>query len=429
MRNSTHSWQWRFGVAFLLAALALGVPSESRAIPAFARQTGNPCSTCHFQHYPSLTEFGRDFKAGGYTDMGKQEKIEKADFSLPSVLNASVFFKTRYQKTNGDDTSSAVPSNSGDLQFPDEFALLFGGRASRNIGFFLEVQLANHDDAALANFKLPFMYEVGDAKLGAIPFTSDGLGAPFGFELLNTGAVHNIKPMEHGQETSAQQYIGTDTPAEGLALVYYHRLFHVNVTKWSPNHVAGESGRNGRPTATYLRAVATPVVQDWDLGVGAQVWTGTAKREDPANLGASPAAVVDVATKAWAVDAQAQGKVGELPLGIYVSHAVARASAASGAPNLFNDGPRNKTATAIAAELGILPGKATLMLGLLKGDTGAASDSGDNALTLGGTWSFAENVQLQLLITKRSGSLYRAPVGVRPETGNRLMTLMLSAGF
>ncbi len=409
--------------AVLLAVLALGAASPSHAIPAFARQTGSACSTCHFQHYPALNDFGRDFKAGGFTDMGKQEKIEKPDLSLPSVLNASLFFKIRYQKTNGADTSPANPSNSGDVQFPDEFALLFGGRAGHNIGFFLEGQLANHDDPFLANFKMPFMYDVGSAKAGVIPFTSDGLGAAFGFELLNTGAVHNIRTIEHGGDTSAQQYIGTDTAAEGLALVYAHKLFHVNVTKWSPNHVAGESGTNGRPTATYLRAAVTPVFKEWDLGLGTQVWTGTAKH-DVAGVAA------DVDTKAWAIDGQAQGKVGNLPLGVYFSHAVAKAPAAGGTPNLFNESePNNKKATAISAELGIIPNKATLMLAFLRGNTGEATNSGDNALTLGGTYMIAQNVQLQFLYTKRSGSRYDPANPSLPETGNKLMTLMLSAGF
>ncbi len=411
---------------FLLAALALGASSASHAIPAFARQTGNACSTCHFQHYPALNDFGRDFKAGGYTDMGKQEKIEKPDLSLPSVLNASLFFKIRYLKTNGADTSPANPSNSGDVQFPDEFSLLFGGRASHNIGFFLEGQLSNHDAPFLANFKIPFMYDVGSAKAGVIPFTSEDLGVAFGFELLNTGAVHNLRTIEQGEDTSAQQYIGTGTAAEGLALVYAHKLFHVNVTKWSPNHVAGESGTNGRPTANYVRAAVTPVFNEWDLAVGTQLWSGTAKREDPAN----PGAVADVATKAWAVDAQAQGKIGNLPLGVYFSHAVAKATPAGGTPNLFNESePNNKKATAISAELGIIPNKATLMLAFLRGNTGEATNSGDNALTLGGTYMIAQNVQLQFLYTKRSGSRYDPANPNLPETGNKLMTLMLSAGF
>jgi len=421
---SLRSVQTTLVLAWTSAAFLLTAVTEANAIPAYARQTGNACSACHFQHYPALNEVGRDFKAGGYTDMGKskQDKIEKDDLSLPGILNTSLFFKLRYQKTNGIEAAGERTTNSGEWQFPDEFSLLFGGRISKNIGFFLEGQLASHDEPFLANFKMPFMFEVGNSQIGAIPFTSQDLGVAFGFELLNTGAVHNIKTMEHAAETSAQQYIGTDTSAEGLALVYYHRLFHVNVSKWSPNHAAGAQGlANGKPTATYLRAAATPAVGKWDLGFGAQVWSGSAETDDGAGTGT----VTKLNTKAWAVDAQIQGEVGKLPLGIYLSHATAKGTAPGATPNLFNANPNSKKGTVIAAELGVLPGKATLMFAYRKGDTGEATNSGDNAVTFGGTYQVVQNVQLQLQFSKRSGSLYNSP----QQFGNQLLTFMLSAGF
>lgn len=414
----------------LAAALASSffAAAPSHAIPAYSRQTGNTCSTCHFQHYPALNEFGRDFKAGGYTDMGKQLKIEKEneDISLPGVLNASLFFKLRYQKTNGTDAPGVRTTNSGEWQFPDEFSLLFGGRVSRNIGFFLEGQLSEPSEPFLANFKIPFMYDVGASKVGVIPFTSQDLGAAFGFELLNTGAVHNIRSMEHGEQTSAQQYIGTETAAEGAAFVYYQRLFHVNLTKWSPNHVAGGKGlANGKPTASYARAAITPVFKDWDLGFGGQMWSGSSNIDDGTGTGT----VTPLDTKAWAVDAQAQGKVDRFPLGIYLTHAVAKGTPAVGTPNLFNSNPNGKKATALAVELGIVPSKATLMFAYLKGDTGEATNSGDNAATVGGTYQIAQNAQLQLQYSKFSGSRYSSDNPTPSATGDRLMTLMLSAGF
>src|SRR5207244_2364317 len=81
---------------------------------------GNDCSTCHSQHYPTLNEVGRDFKAGGYTDMGtgKQEKIEKDDISLPGILNTSLFLKLRYQKTNGIELPGERTTNSGEWAAP-----------------------------------------------------------------------------------------------------------------------------------------------------------------------------------------------------------------------------------------------------------------------------------------------------------------------
>lgn len=52
------------------------------------------CTACHFQSYPALNQFGRAFKAGGYTMIGAQLKIEGTDgLSLPATLNAGVVTK------------------------------------------------------------------------------------------------------------------------------------------------------------------------------------------------------------------------------------------------------------------------------------------------------------------------------------------------
>jgi len=49
------------------ALLALGVPSRRAfSIPLYARQTGQPCATCHTA-FLELNPFGRRFKLGGYT--------------------------------------------------------------------------------------------------------------------------------------------------------------------------------------------------------------------------------------------------------------------------------------------------------------------------------------------------------------------------
>jgi len=50
---------------FTLSVFAL-IPSTSFAVPAFARQTGQPCTTCHTS-WLELTPFGRHFKLTGYT--------------------------------------------------------------------------------------------------------------------------------------------------------------------------------------------------------------------------------------------------------------------------------------------------------------------------------------------------------------------------
>jgi hypothetical protein len=43
------------------------VPSyRAFSLPLYARQTGQPCATCHTA-FLELTPFGRRFKLGGYT--------------------------------------------------------------------------------------------------------------------------------------------------------------------------------------------------------------------------------------------------------------------------------------------------------------------------------------------------------------------------
>ena len=49
--------------------LTFGLASPARALPSFARQTGQPCGTCHTD-FPALTPYGRRFKLLGYTTGG-----------------------------------------------------------------------------------------------------------------------------------------------------------------------------------------------------------------------------------------------------------------------------------------------------------------------------------------------------------------------
>src|ERR1700686_3819385 len=55
---------------FVLAGLlTIGFAPPAQALPSFARQTGQPCGTCHTD-FPALTPYGRRFKLLGYTAGG-----------------------------------------------------------------------------------------------------------------------------------------------------------------------------------------------------------------------------------------------------------------------------------------------------------------------------------------------------------------------
>lgn len=409
----------------LLAALhasTLHLSSATRAIPAYARQTGLACSACHTQHFPALNAMGRRFKLEGFTLMGSQPKVEGERLSLPASLNASLYMKLRAQKTNGDDPANVRTTNSWELQFPDEFVLFLGGRVSENIGFLLEGQLPEGGAAVLASLKVPFSYEIGKVRASVVPFTTDGLGASFGFELLNTGAVRNMRFMEHRNDFSAQQYVGTSSAASGAAFVLGNQHFFANFSRWSPVHLATSEGlANPMPSANYARVAVTPAVGNWDLGLGAQAWFGTAKVDD----GSGNATVEDIDTKAWAVDGQAQGVVGKLPLGVYLSYARSAAADVGDNPNLFNGRPRDRSAFAVAGELGVLPEVGTVLLAYRNGDNGSATNHQDRSVTVGGTYKLHQNVQFQLNWSFRSGDAYTP----KPGDGNQLLTLMLAVGF
>jgi hypothetical protein len=419
--------------ALLLGTLGLGTATESQAVPAFARQTGMACAACHFQTYPAINAFGRAFKSAGYTLIGAQEKIEGDDLSLPVVLNASLVTKFRYQKTNGDD--KRVATNTGELQFPDEAALLIGGRAGEHIGFVLELATFGEADTGsgeidavtgdadtgsgefslFGSFKMPITYKVGGTDLSFIPFTTDAGGAGYGFELLNTGAQRFQRVGEDRAALMAQQYLGLGAgEAEGFAFVAANEMGFVNVSLWAPIH--GSFAVEG--LAPYVRAAWTPSIGNWDAGFGFQYYSGEAKEDDGSSVTGN---VVEYATEGWAIDGQMQGEIAGMPLGVYAAY-----GETPGEPDsIFNSSAFDRSAWSIHGQLGVLPGKATLILGYRAADRGTPTGDEDNALTLGGTYQLAQNAQVQLNHVERSGSRYDTP----QAAGDRQTTLMLFSAF
>ena len=406
-------------VAFL--AVVVAVPQEAAAVPAFARQTGMACTACHFQHYPAINAFGRSFKQGGFTMKGAQSMVEGEALSIPVALNASLVTKIRYQKTNGETSST----DFGELQFPDEAALLIGGRAGEHVGFLLE--LATFGEAAgslnpdntvdsefslFGSYKSHFNWKVKDFNVGAVLFSTDAGGAAYGFELLNTGAQRFQRVAEDRTATSAQQFVGLGAgEAEGLALVVSHPLGFLNYSFWAPVH--GTTAING--FSSYLRAAVTPQFLGWDTGLGVQWFGGESSFQDG-----------DVETEGWAVDAQAQGAVFGLPLGIYLAYANAEPSPT----NVFNADPAgtrdDRKAASILVELGVIPNKWTLFTGYVDGETGAAIKGEDNRWVIGTTFMVAQNVELQLSSTFFSGDRYDP----KPTAnGDNLITAMVFAAF
>lgn len=418
-------------VALTLASVmaAAAFAPEASAIPSFARQTGMACSACHQQHYPVLNGFGQAFKAAGYTMMGAQEKVEGEHLSIPGVLNASMLLKARYQQTNGnaaasdkaDNTGKAVAgssTNSGQWQIPDEFSLFLGGRVGDNgalkMGFMFEGNTAAAG-ALVAGFKMPVVIDTDSVKFLVIPYMTDALGTSYGFEQSSTGAVRGVRWAEHRKEISAQQYIGTDGAATGIAFVGVHEMGYINVSRWSPNFTASAGTGAVAFTSNYIRAAVTPTVAGWAINAGVQSWSGENHTE-------ASGAYTLVKNEATAVDFQAFGQVGGNDLGVYATYATAPKTSGTIA-NGFNGGAFDKTAMTVGADYSVIPH--TLHLGAAYRSATNNANKSDNAITLMAIYDLTQNVVLQINTSTYSGDAYNGT----PANGTALTTFLLEAAW
>ena len=151
-----------FGFAF--GAVMFGAISPADALPSFARQTGQPCGTCHTD-YPGLTPYGRLFKLNGYTTGGGRFKTTPFSSGRDSTkalsdyakkdLNATIAGKTKDGAADSSNvwvppiaamavfgyTHTQAPQNNDPYNPNDNFtipqiSLFWGGAITEHIGAF-----------------------------------------------------------------------------------------------------------------------------------------------------------------------------------------------------------------------------------------------------------------------------------------------------
>lgn len=421
--------------------MAVAFAPQASALPLFARQTGMECAACHFQHFPMLTSFGRAFKSGAYTMMGAQGKVEGDRLSIPNTLNMAVLTTFGYEKTNAIPAgtgASFVPGTNNDgngtVYTPGhngELSLFFGGRINDNAGFLTEVGMIGPADQSSA--KLPILFEVETGtRAGIVPFTTNGQGASYGFEVLNTGAnaVHQMSGTggfngAHSNALSAQQYIGTGSAATGVAFVVNNPGYFINVTKYNQmgsGDLTGGANTTGSGSvmgagmdSTYLRVAAIFDMGNWDTGVGMQSWRGSSLcMSDTGTPTCNDGPVLITATKATAIDGQMQGELNKMPVGFYFSYARAPSDAIG---NAYNPNTLTRNSFNVSAEIGVLPGIATLGGAIRRAKSGLDDGTGvnttDNAIMLIATYKLSQNMMLSLSHTAASGSYWDQ---INPDT-------------
>jgi hypothetical protein len=129
----------RFGAGGLLALASIGLSAgRAVAVPAFAVQTGQPCTGCHVGGFgPQLTPFGREFKLSGYTTRTKSFNAPLSAMAIASYVNTQ----------KGQPTPPASSFRDNDNFALDQVSLFLAGGLGQHFGGFVQ---ATYDGVARA---------------------------------------------------------------------------------------------------------------------------------------------------------------------------------------------------------------------------------------------------------------------------------------
>ncbi|MCK5093045.1 MAG: hypothetical protein KAR30_11005, partial [Gammaproteobacteria bacterium] len=253
-----------------------------------------------------------------------------------------------------------------------------------------------------------------------IPFSTDGLGAAYGFELLNTGAQRSQRPIEDRGGFSAASALGLGSgKATGIALVASSNNYFLNYSPWVPGWGGTDLSVKPKGLAHYLRAAYMPNIGGWDTGFGVQFWTGDATVALDDGSGNEK----NIVTDGWIIDAQAQGNVSNMPLGLYASYGECDGNALHFAGNCTN--ANDGDALALLAQLGVLPNKANIYVAYRTRDSGTVTNNTFDSWTLGANYMISQNIRLELFNVFESGS----GVDARANNRDNKVIFQLFAGF
>lgn len=137
---------------FMLTVMVLAIgglllsQQTARAVPSYARQTGMSCNLCHTA-FPELTQFGRTFKASGYT-LSQMKKIHSAKSGKlpPLELNDTFPLSVMVQAAFTETMESVSDTQNDDLQFPQQLSLFLAGELTPHIGSFIQTTYTQVDD-------------------------------------------------------------------------------------------------------------------------------------------------------------------------------------------------------------------------------------------------------------------------------------------
>ncbi|RMF46905.1 MAG: hypothetical protein D6751_03865, partial [Deltaproteobacteria bacterium] len=317
-------------------------PTTSEAIPAFARQTGAACLSCHFQSFPTLSAFGRSFKMGALTDVGEQALVEDEALSIPATLNATIVFRPQVIQQS----ATGTPTTK-EIGYVDQVVLI-GGRIGPNAGAFVEL-----GGGAFGNHQLFTSFDLGGFKAG-INYANTGFGSDSALQLGNTWGQHG--GMMGLRDTSANQFLEAKGRKNAGAAVGARKANYASLVAWGGNDmgavqiglVAPSDGiafgvtNDGGTTApltglsgsTFKAANIVRANGFFDVG-GLTAGLGGIFISGNVGDNGQFIAAKQLEMKRWGVEASLEGEMGDTQFGLYADYASAGASSTA-KTNVFN---------------------------------------------------------------------------------------------
>jgi len=321
--------------AFALVAvssIALA-PTNAEAIPAFARQTGAACLSCHFQEIPALTAFGRSYKMNAFTDVGDQALVEDDGLSIPASLNATVVIRPQVIQTKTT-VAAGTSTTAKTIAYGDQVVLI-AGRIGTNTGAFVEL-----GNGSFGNHQFINSFDVGGFKAG-VSYANTGFGEDQGMQLTNTWGQHGGTNNARFTSANQQMFKGEGTAGGQLAsLVAFvaNDMGALQVGLIAPSVDNKGWGTTGNSTFTAAKMARISTFFDvggLTLGVGGLIVGGNVGNVLNAYGTLAGGAAAQLKLERTGLDVSLEGEVADLGFGVYADMANAKKSTLS-ATNGYN---------------------------------------------------------------------------------------------
>jgi len=276
------------------------------AVPSYARQTGLPCSVCHYT-FPELTPFGREFKLNGYTMTGiKQIEIPGGGTMTPLRVNETFPLSVMFQTSITSTDKRQPGTQNWNVEFPQQLSLFLAGEISPHLGTFLQATYSGQDDhftmdntdiryasrTTISDRDLIFGLDVNNNPTLEDPWNSTpAFGFPFdAADSAPTPAAATLVDGSLAQQVAGLGAYGMfDQTAYAAAAMY--RTAHIG----SPQPPTGAAGDNIGEVAPYWRFALQHKFENHYIEVGT---FGLFARLHPSSVSGPPNQYTDIGADA-----------------------------------------------------------------------------------------------------------------------------------